>query len=513
MENTKNIISVNKKSIYAVLISVLVLSSFSVFAVFFMKNQLTAKQSEVEKLSSQTEYVRGKADNLSSNVQNLNLNYQEGYADLVEKLLPAVVSVSTVINVEEGLDPFSEMDDLFKYFFGGPRTEKSPKKKVQRKGTALGSGFIIKDNLIITNFHVVKDAEKITITTYDNQAIEVVLVGQDEKTDLAVLKPKKLDKTTKHLPFVEFGSSEKTRIGDKILAIGNPFNLGGTVTSGIISAKARNLDGARYSEFLQIDAAINRGNSGGPTFNLKGEVIGVNTAIYTPNGGNIGIGFAIPSDTVKEIIAQISKGETVKRGMIGVVIQPITKEIADAVGLDNQYGVIVNSVVPNGAANIAGVQEGDVITHFNGKKITSHNQLPLMVSSAKIGSKNTLSVIRDGKKIEIEITIQEQKNPSENAKDNPNKPEKILGITVQTLTPEITTQLKLPQNATGVVIADSKDLSEYFQVGDVITKVKGIKINNVEDFKKAAKDIKSNKAVIVHMIRDGVSAVQGVVFK
>jgi serine protease Do len=513
MESKKSLTSVSKKSVYILISAMTMLSCLSVFAVVVMKNKLNQKESEIKQTQDNSHFVPNSNENLSSTVQSCSFNYQESYADLVEKLLPAVVNVSSIMSVEEGLDPFSEMDDIFKHFFGGqPRFDKSPKKKQQRKATSLGSGFIIKGNFIITNFHVVKNADKITITTHDNQTIEAVLVGQDEKTDLAVLKPKKLDKATKNLPFLEFGSSESARIGDKILAIGNPFNLGGTVTSGIISAKARNLEGARYSEFLQIDAAINRGNSGGPTFNLKGEVIGVNTAIYTPNGGNIGIGFAIPSDTVKQIIAQISKGESIKRGMIGVVIQPMTKEIADAVGLDSQYGAIVNNVVPNSPAQEAGIQEGDVITHFNSKKITSHNQLPLMVSSTKIGSKNKIKVIRDGKTLELDIVVKEQTDPSDKSKEQ-EKQQTVLGLGVQDLTPDVVAQLKLAQTTTGVVVVDSKNLGDYFQAGDVITKVKGIKINNVEDFKKVSKEIKPKQAVIVYMIREGVSAVQGVIFK
>src|SRR5882724_8424019 len=280
----------------------------------------------------------------------------DSFADLADKSLPAVVNVSTTTMVS-GDAQSQDLDELFRQFLDRQQGGQAPKP---RKATSLGSGFIIDGTgYIVTNNHVIENADEITVTTHDNEEFKAKLVGADEKTDLALLKVE----STKPLPFVNWGDSDKMRIGDWVLAIGNTFGLGGSVTAGIVSARQRDINSGPYDDFLQTDASINRGNSGGPMFNMDGEVIGINTAIYSPSGGSIGIGFAIPSNLAKAVVVALigEPDHAVHRGWLGVRIQAVTDEIAESLGLDKTHGALVASVNDNGPAQTGGIQPGDVV--------------------------------------------------------------------------------------------------------------------------------------------------------
>lgn len=324
----------------------------------------------------------------------------ESFADVVQNLSPAVVNISTSQNVKappvlqfqmpevpQG-HPLEQFKDFFEQFQGqgglGGGT---------RKMTSLGSGFIIDPaGYVVTNNHVIADADEITVTLGDNTELKAEIIGHDPSTDIALLKVK----TNRQLPFVRFGDSDKMRVGDWVVAIGNPFGLGGTVTAGIISARGRDIYAGPFDDFLQTDAAINRGNSGGPMFNLQGEVVGVNTAIFSPSGGNIGIGFAVPSALVKPVVEQLKEFGRTKRGWLGVKIQAVTDDIAESLGLKANSGALVIDVTPGSPAAKAGVRSGDVVLAFDGKPVESMRRLPRMVAETQIGKSVRLTVWREG---------------------------------------------------------------------------------------------------------------------
>jgi serine protease Do len=287
----------------------------------------------------------------------------ESFADLVDTLLPTVVNISTTQEVERG-GGSEEFEEFFREFFER-RGEERPQR---RRQSSLGSGFIIDPSgYIVTNHHVIAEADQITVRLADESELEATLVGSDEKTDLALLKVE----SDHPLPFAKWGDSEATRIGDWVIAIGNPFGLGGTVTAGIVSARQRDINSGPYDNFIQTDAAINRGNSGGPMFNVDGEVIGINSAIFSPSGGSVGIGFAIPSALARNIIAQLEEGGEVQRGWLGVRIQTVTDELAEGLRLDRARGALVASVSEGGPAEAAGIKQGDVILIFDGREVTA----------------------------------------------------------------------------------------------------------------------------------------------
>ncbi len=294
------------------------------------------------------------------------------------------------------LPPGSPFEEFFHDFM--EKQKNAPHTK--HKATALGSGSIIDPSgYIVTNYHVVQDADEITVILQDDTNLTATVVGKDKKTDLALLKVE----TKKPLPSVAWGDSEKARVGDWIVAIGDPYGLGGTVTAGIISARARDINSGPYDEYLQTDAPINRGNSGGPMFNMDGEVVGVNTAIFSPSGGSIGIGFAIPSSLAKNIVDQLREHGHIRRGWLGVRIQMVTKDIADSLGLDHAKGALVSSVTPDGPAAKAGVQAGDVIISFDGKEVPEMRRLPLMVAETEVDKAVNMTVFRKGKEIALKV--------------------------------------------------------------------------------------------------------------
>ena len=416
------------------------------------------------------------------------------FADLTARLQPAVVNISTTQRVEVGrfprFGPGTNLEDLFRRFQEQQTEDGRP---VTREATSLGSGFIISpDGYIVTNNHVIsgRDGQKlvdtITVTMSDRREYTARVIGRDPLSDLALLK---ID--GQNLPYVQFGNSQGVRPGDWAIAIGNPFGLSGTVTAGIVSALHRGIQGGgAYDRYIQTDASINQGNSGGPLFDLNGNVIGVNTAIFSPTGGNVGVGFAIPAELAQPVIEQLKSSGKVRRGYLGVQIQDMTPAIASSLGLPKDRGEIVAAVEPNGPARAAGLQQGDVVVKVAGQEVTPDNSLSYIVANTPIGSRVPIEVIRGGKRLTLTAAIGER--PAEaallgqpesvepdtpGAKDQPGAEaaRKSLGITLQAMTPEIRQQLRLPDTVQGVVVAQvnaSSDAAEQgIQRGDIIVSV------------------------------------------
>ena len=407
----------------------------------------------------------------------------ESFADLAQKLLPMVVNISTTQTVEgrpgmemPQLPPGSPFEEFFREFFDRNRPEQR-----QRKATSLGSGFIVDPaGFIATNNHVIQDADEITVILHDNTKLKAKVVGRDAKTDIAVLKVE----PSQPLSSVEFGNAEKIRVGDWILAIGNPFGLGGTVTAGIISARGRDINAGPYDDFLQTDASINRGNSGGPMFSLDGKIIGINTAIFSPTGGSVGIGFAIPVTAAAPVIKQLMKHGQVKRGWLGVHIQAVTDEIAETLGLKAPMGALVASVIKDGPAEKAKIQPGDVIISFDGKEINEMRRLPKIVADTEVGKKVDIEIWRDKKRVPLKIAIGEldegdpqvaAKTKGGEEKDTSGKAIDALGLTLAQVTPKTKERYSLDQDAKGVVVTAVKDggpsAEKGIRPGDVIVEV------------------------------------------
>lgn len=450
------------------------------------------------------------------------------FADLAEKLSPAVVNISTTARVNvnaEDLQGFmpdmpefpegSPFNDFFKDFMEKHK-EALPKN---RKVNAMGSGFIVDPKgYVVTNNHVVQGAEEVTVILQDNTNLKAKIVGKDKKTDLALLKVE----TSKPLPAVGWGNSDKMRVGDWILAIGNPFGLGGTVTAGIISARARDINSGPYDDYLQTDASINRGNSGGPMFNLAGEVIGVNTAIFSPTGGSIGIGFAIPSSLAQGVIAQLKDHGYTKRGWIGVKIQNVTEDIAQNLGLPKAQGALVSSVDKSGPAKNSGLKTGDVIMTFDGKEVNEMRRLPRIVAETPINKEVDLNVWRDGKTIQLKTKIGELPNKDEEdepvttsdggkGKDKPTEQTPIaetkvsdLGIGIASLTPALRKKYKLNDASKGLVITsvdqDSAAAETGMAEGDVIVEVNQAPATKTADVVTAAKAAKDRKKPLLLLL-------------
>ena len=424
------------------------------------------------------------------------------FADLADRLLPAVVNISTrqtvQINRTRNLPP--GFDDFFRRFgFPVPEGgEEGEGDTITQRGGSLGSGFIISpDGYIVTNNHVISPArdnatvDEIIVTLSDRKEYRATLVGRDQVTDLAVLK---LD--ANNLPFVRFGDSTRTRVGEWVIAIGNPFGLGGTVTSGIVSALHRNLNAGVYDRYIQTDASINMGNSGGPMFDLNGNVIGVNTALISPTGGNVGVGFAIPAEQAVPVIEALRRGERPERGYIGVALQRLDDNIAQSLGIPKNRGELIRSVTPGGPAARAGIEQGDVVITVNNQAVTPDETLAYIVSNLDVGSRVPVELIRNGQRRTVNVVIGERPPEDElarlsgfgNEEEPVTEPEESeqttgqksaresLGVTVQTLTPEIARSLRLSDtNLRGVVIAgvdpSSDAAAEGLQVGDIIMSI------------------------------------------
>ena len=427
------------------------------------------------------------------------------FADLAERLMPSVVNISTTTTVTTSTNPFpgfkfppgSPFEDMFKEF-GTPQ---------KRKASALGSGFIIDSKgVVITNNHVIADAEDIVVTVNGNKDYKAKVIGADPLSDIAVLQ---IISKEKFIP-VNFGNSDKARIGDWVIAIGNPLGLGGTVTSGIISARNRSIGLSRYEDYIQTDASINSGNSGGPLFDMKGDVIGINTAILGQSG-SIGIGFSIPSNSAKKVVKQLIEFGETKRGWLGVRIQIVTKEIAEVEKLDEPRGALVASVAKKSPSDKAGIKAGDIILEFNGIKILEMKELPKIVAQTEVGKTVNVKIWRNNKEITKKIklgrleTSEDFKNKEKEEEEV--KPEvseiKSLKITTRLLTKEDIKQRKLPNQTTGLVITSIKKSSpvSYLNINDIIVEVQKKKIKSKKDLENVVEDaLKSDQKTILILI-------------
>ena len=482
------------------------------------------------------------ADNSASAAQTLAVP-QQSFAPLVKKVLPAVVNISvtekpgseqTSAQMPEDFRGGAPFDDFLRRFFdqhggsdqhggqgqqtpppfgGGPNDEGSGSGRI-----ALGSGFIIDPSgTVVTNNHVVGEAAKVSVTLQDNTKYTAKIIGRDPRTDIAVLKIK----ADKPLPYVSLGDSNAAQIGDWVIAVGNPFGLGGSVTTGIISARGRDIHAGQFDDFLQTDAPINRGNSGGPTFNLKGEVIGINTAIYSPNGGSVGIGFAVPSNVAKTVVAQLEQHGKVSRGWLGVQIQEMTPAIAASLGLQGQHGALIAAVTANSPGAEAGLKQGDVVLSFNGTEITQLRDLPRAVSAMAPGSAATLTVWRNGQKTELQAKVGEApENPrvaaaSGNGAQSDEDRAQAAGLHFGSMTADMRRELHLGRDITGVVITSVDDGSAADALGltrgDVVLAINQQPVGTPQEAAQKLKEAASSprKSALLLLNRHGVTQYVG----
>jgi serine protease Do len=450
------------------------------------------------------------------------------FAELTQQLQPAVVNISTRQKVRvETQNPFAGTP--FGDLFGGGQ-DTGPQT---REAQSLGSGFIVSaDGFVVTNNHVVTaegkgEVESISVTLPNGDDYPAKLVGRDAASDLAVLKIT----TPKPLPFVKFGDSRNARVGDWVIAIGNPFGLGGTVTAGIISAVYRNTGtGSAYDRYLQTDAAINRGNSGGPMFDMKGQVIGINNAIFSPNGGSIGIGFAIPADIAAPIVERLMKGQAIERGYLGIRIQALSDDLADSLGIPHNHGEFVQAVEPGKAAALAGIQAGDVVLKVNGKDVTPGQSLSFLVANTAPGSRIPIELIRNGQRMTVTATVAKRPSEEELAKsqnfgggdsDNPfgqrggevtGAIEKSLGLSVIPLSPQIAGQLGVSPATRGVVVNAVDDSSDAgakgLQRGDIVLSANYRPVTSPAELDAAVRAAKSSNrpALLLQVQRRGQPA-------
>jgi serine protease Do len=458
------------------------------------------------------------------------------FADLAQQVAPAVVNISSTHRMDgpgadgsgpDGMGPQGPGDLPFAFPPGSPFEEfLRPFLEQQRRGwqpdgqrqlrprnaTSLGSGFIIDpDGYIVTNNHVIEGASEITVTLNDDTELPAKLVGTDPKTDLALLKVE----TERRLPAVAWGDSDTARVGDWVMAVGNPFGLGGTVTAGIVSARGRDIQEGPFDDFIQIDAAINRGNSGGPTFDMAGNVVGINTAIYSPSGGSVGIGFAIPSNLAKNVVAQLKENGTVERGWLGVEIQQVTPDLARGLGLAEPKGALVANVDPDSPAGKAGVKAGDVILGFDGNNVREMRDLPRLVAAAKPGDKAEILVLRDKREHTLDVRIGRMKADEVVASaDTPAASgglveSSVLGARLAPLDDTARQRLGLGSDVAGVVVADLADnsplLDQGIRPGDVIVKVGDRLVTKPSEIAQAAERAKGSDQPVLLMLvkRDG----------
>ncbi len=413
----------------------------------------------------------------------------DSFADLAEQVSPAVVNISVLQERQpqefrggQGMPfpPDSPYHEFFERFFGpeGPRSQRRPPRRRQARG--LGSGFIIDAaGYVVTNHHVIDGAEKITVTLSDGKALEAALIGSDRRSDLALLKVEPKDP----LPFVSFADSDEIRVGDWVMAVGNPFGLGGTVTAGIVSARGRDLQGDSIVDFLQTDAPINRGNSGGPTFDGAGDVVGINTAIFSPNGGSIGLGFAIPANTAKPIIAQLRATGKVARGWLGVRIQPVTEEIAEGFGLDDARGALIASVEYDSPAERAGLRPGDVVLAWDGKPVEKVKDLSRLVAATAKAHESEITIWRDRGEATLAVVtgaLEEQRVGAAAGPSQPVLPSGLTavpetGLAVAELTDDRRRRFGVAPEIEGVLVAEvapgSQAAEAGLRQGDVIESI------------------------------------------
>jgi serine protease Do len=436
------------------------------------------------------------------------------FTELAKKLMPVTVHISTsrTIKPPKGSmrrfqEPFGQEDpreffgdDFMRRFF-----EQMPQREQKQRG--LGSGFIIdREGYILTNNHVVADADEIKVTLYDEKQYDATVIGRDEKTDIALIK---LKEPKGDLPFAELGDSDALEIGEWVLAIGNPFGLQETVTQGIVSAKWRKIGQGPYDDFIQTDASINPGNSGGPLFNLSGKVVGLNTAIFSPSGGNVGIGFAIPINIAKSIVPQLKGKGKVVRGWLGVIVQKVTPELAKSFGISEGRGALVADVDKEGPAAKAGIAAGDIITGYDGKEIKEMDELPMLVAQTEIGKTVDVIVLRDGKKKTCPVKIAELKDGKGRELAQAQEPQKNFGIAVREITPEMAQRHGLAKKD-GLVITQIEPGSEADEAGlrpgDIIEEINRAGIRSLEDYNRILGKIKAGDNILF-LLRRGDNAI------
>lgn len=431
------------------------------------------------------------------------VGFPKSFAELAERVRPAVVNISTITTVTVPGSPFrhffghgdgSDLDQFFNDFFG-----EVPDRKMKQQ--SLGSGFIIdKDGEILTNNHVVDNADEIKVKLSDGREFKARVLGRDLKTDLALIK---ISSTFANLPVLALGDSDKIRVGDWVMAVGNPFGLEQTVTQGIISATGRVIGSGPYDDFLQTDAPINPGNSGGPLVNLKGEVIGINTAI-TASGQ--GIGFSIPSNMAKSVAEQLKKKGKVTRGWIGVAIQGVTPELAQSFGMPEPKGALVAQVTPGGPAAKAGIKAGDIIVVFDGKQVKDSNELPRLVAETPVGKTVDLQVVREKKEVRLSITVQELTAARAAPPAGPQA--EGLGMKLEDLTPRLQKQLKTSEKSGVVVLGvEPGSLADAagIQQGDIIRQVNRATVNNLADFNRVLGESGNSQQILLLLKRGGQS--------
>ncbi|HUC51978.1 MAG TPA: DegQ family serine endoprotease [Xanthobacteraceae bacterium] len=433
----------------------------------------------------------------------------ENIADVAEQVIDAVVNVSTSQKVDAHVEnlpdvpPGSPMEEFFDQFFKNHRGLGDNQDQMPHRVTSLGSGFIIDPSgIIVTNNHVIADADEISVILNDGTKLPAQLIGKDSKADLALLRVK----TDHPLKAVKFGDSDKLRLGEWVIAIGNPFSLGGTVTAGIVSARNRDINSGPYDNYIQTDAAINRGNSGGPLFNLDGEVIGINTAIISPSGGSIGIGFAVPSDTAVPVLDQLRQYGETRRGWLGVRIQQVTDDIADSLNIKPPRGALVAGVDNKGPAKPAGIEPGDVVVKFDGHDIKEMHDLPRIVADTTVGKTVDVVVIRKGKEETHKVTIGRlddgEKVAMADAGKNAAPPQKsvvqkTLGLELSVLSDDVRRQFKIGNSVKGVVVTGvdpniaMSDPDKRLTPGDVIVEVQYQAVGTPDDLQKRVNDLKS----------------------
>ncbi len=438
----------------------------------------------------------------------------DSFADLAEKLSPAVVNISTTMVVNDNNRPQmpqfpegSPFEDFFKEF--------QDRGEPSRRAQSLGSGFIIDAaGIVVTNNHVIENADEISVVLANDESFKAKVIGRDAKTDIAVLQ---IDPGDSKLTAVSFGNSDGLRVGDWVMAIGNPFGLGGTVTAGIVSARGRDIGSGPYDDFIQTDASINRGNSGGPLFNLDGEVIGINTAIFSQTGGSVGIGFAISANLATQVVGQLQDYGRTRRGWLGVFIQEVTEDIADSLGLDFAKGALIASVTEAGPADEAGLQAGDVIIRFDGKDVVKSRDLPRIVAETPVEATVDVEVIRGGERQTLSVTLGELEQAENGGllsraqtkdKTNDTRIENI-GLTVAPLTEELVEKFDLDTGATGIVVVDVTDESpaadKGVQPGDIIRRLNQSAITSVEKLVEGIDSAKKEgrKGVLMLIESDG----------
>lgn len=426
-------------------------------------------------------------------------------AEVTAAVKPGIVNILTTRTVKVGSsqDPFLD-DPFFKRFFGDQfgRQRQQPR---EQKSSGLGSGVIVsQEGYIITNSHVVKDADEIKVTLTDKREFIGKVIGSDLKTEIAVVK---ID--AKGLPIVPWGNSDKLQVGEVVLAVGNPFGLNQTVTMGIVSALGRaNVGIADYEDFIQTDAAINPGNSGGALVNVKGEVVGINTAIYSTSGGYQGIGFAIPSNMVKSIMESLIARGKVVRGWLGVSIQKVTPELALQFDLKDEVGALVGDIVEDGPAEKAGLERGDIILEYDGKKIEEPYILRNMVANTLPGEQHTIKILRDGKSKEMTVTIGELPSDAQQPAEAGDFQNVLKGVGVQELNPELAKKLRIPDKIKGVIVSDIEEKSTAsgaLMQGDVIQEINRKKVTDVKSYKDIVARIKKEESVLLLIFRGGSS--------